>query len=145
MSGTGIVDVVREVQIPLLAVLLVCGAAAKAAHAVGARSVETETGPTVMVTGVPWMIVPGSPAAAVRMHWLTGRVKFTWYCPSANWRAESTCEPRARVPSAETTAKSAACEAPGARSAPAAIARPTQRRREPRAGVVWMGEVMRCP
>jgi hypothetical protein len=48
MSGTGIVDVVREVQIPLLAVLLVCGAAAKAAHAVGARSVETETGPTVI-------------------------------------------------------------------------------------------------
>jgi hypothetical protein len=48
VSGTGIVDVLREVQIPLLAVLLVCGAAAKAAHTIGARSREAETGPTMI-------------------------------------------------------------------------------------------------
>lgn len=48
MSGAGILDVVREVQIPILAVLLVCGGAAKAALAMGTRSIEAETGPTVI-------------------------------------------------------------------------------------------------
>jgi len=48
VNGTGIVGVLREVQIPLLAVLLVCGAAAKAAHTIGARSREAETGPTMI-------------------------------------------------------------------------------------------------
>ena len=48
MSGAGVLDVVREVQIPILAVLLVCGGAAKAAHAIGTRSIEAETGPTVI-------------------------------------------------------------------------------------------------
>jgi hypothetical protein len=48
VSGTGILDVVREVQIPILAVLLVSGSAAKAASAMGARSIESETGPTVI-------------------------------------------------------------------------------------------------
>lgn len=48
MSGTGILDVVREVQIPVLAVLLVCGGAAKAAHAIGARSIEAVPGPAVI-------------------------------------------------------------------------------------------------
>jgi hypothetical protein len=48
VSGAGILDLVREVQIPILAVLLVCGSAAKAAHAIGARSIEAETGPTVI-------------------------------------------------------------------------------------------------
>jgi hypothetical protein len=46
--GTGVVDIVREVQIPLLAVLLTCGAAAKAAHTTGGRSPEGETGPTMI-------------------------------------------------------------------------------------------------
>jgi hypothetical protein len=36
------------VQIPILAVLLVSGSAAKAASAMGARSIESETGPTVI-------------------------------------------------------------------------------------------------
>ena len=48
MSGSGILDVAREVQIPILAVLLICGCAAKAAAAFGARSFEVETGPTVI-------------------------------------------------------------------------------------------------
>ena len=48
MSGAAILDVVREVQIPILAVLLVCGCAAKAAQTTGARSIEAETGPTVI-------------------------------------------------------------------------------------------------
>ena len=40
--------VVREVQVPLLAVLLVGGCAAKARRAVSARSVAAATGPTVL-------------------------------------------------------------------------------------------------
>lgn len=49
MSGTGIVDIVREVQIPLLALLLACGAAAKAAaHTAGSRSPGAETGPAMI-------------------------------------------------------------------------------------------------
>ena len=48
MSGADILDVLREVQIPILAVLLVCGCAAKAAHAISARSIAAGTGPTVM-------------------------------------------------------------------------------------------------
>jgi hypothetical protein len=38
--------VMREVQVPLLAVLLFCGCAAKARHAIGARQ---GSGPTAMV------------------------------------------------------------------------------------------------
>jgi hypothetical protein len=48
VSGAVILDVVREVQIPIIAVLLICGCAAKAAQALGARSIEVETGPTVI-------------------------------------------------------------------------------------------------
>lgn len=48
MTGTGILDVVREVQIPILAVLLVCGSAAKAAQATGTHSIEAESWPTLI-------------------------------------------------------------------------------------------------
>ena len=48
VSGADILAVVREVQIPILAVLLVCGGAAKVTQAVSARSIEAETGPTVI-------------------------------------------------------------------------------------------------
>lgn len=41
-------DVVREVQIPMLAALLIGGCAAKARHAISARSIEGGTGPTAM-------------------------------------------------------------------------------------------------
>jgi hypothetical protein len=43
-----VLAVVREVQVPLLAVLLVGGCAAKARRAVSARSVAAATGPTVL-------------------------------------------------------------------------------------------------
>jgi hypothetical protein len=48
VSGADLLDVVREVQIPILAALLICGSAAKAAQAIRARSLEAETGPTVI-------------------------------------------------------------------------------------------------
>ena len=41
-------DVMREVQVPLLAVLLIGGCAAKARHAIGARSIDAGIGPTAM-------------------------------------------------------------------------------------------------
>lgn len=41
-------DVVREVQIPMLAALLIGGCAAKARHAISARSIEAGTGPSAM-------------------------------------------------------------------------------------------------
>ena len=41
-------DVVREVQIPLLAALLIGGCAAKARRAISERSIEAGTGPTAM-------------------------------------------------------------------------------------------------
>ena len=44
----GLLDLVREVQIPLLAVLLTGGCAAKAARMISARSVDAGTGPTVL-------------------------------------------------------------------------------------------------
>ena len=46
MSGVSMLAVMREVQVPLLAVLLFCGCAAKARHAIGARQ---GSGPTAMV------------------------------------------------------------------------------------------------
>lgn len=48
MNGIIASDVVREVQIPLLAALFLGGCAAKARRAVSARSIEAGTGPTVM-------------------------------------------------------------------------------------------------
>jgi hypothetical protein len=48
MGGAGVLAVVREVQIPLLAVLLIGGCAAKARRALGARSIEAGIGPTGM-------------------------------------------------------------------------------------------------
>ena len=47
-GGSGVLAVVREVQIPLLAVLLIGGCAAKARRALGARSIEAGIGPTGM-------------------------------------------------------------------------------------------------
>src|SRR3954468_10647809 len=89
-------------------------------------------GPTVSVTGVPAMRVPGSPALAVRKQAFTGFEKLTWYWPSTRSREDSAFEPRARLPLAFTTAKPAACDAAGASSAPAATAKPTGRRSERR-------------
>jgi len=43
-----VLALVREVQIPLLAVLLCCGCLAKAARMIGARSIDAGTGPTVL-------------------------------------------------------------------------------------------------
>jgi hypothetical protein len=43
-----VLDVVREVQIPLLAALLIGGCAAKARDAISARSIEAGLGPTAM-------------------------------------------------------------------------------------------------
>jgi hypothetical protein len=48
VSGTIVLDVVREVQIPMLAALLIGGCAAKARHAISARSIEAGTGPSAM-------------------------------------------------------------------------------------------------
>jgi len=48
MDGAGVLAVAREVQIPLLAVLLIGGCAAKARRALGARSIEAGIGPTGM-------------------------------------------------------------------------------------------------
>jgi hypothetical protein len=48
VSGATTVDVLREVQVPLLAVLLIGACAAKARRAVSARSVSAGTGPTAI-------------------------------------------------------------------------------------------------
>jgi hypothetical protein len=48
VGGTGVLDMVREVQIPLLAALLVGGCAAKARRAISEHSIEAGTGPTAM-------------------------------------------------------------------------------------------------
>jgi hypothetical protein len=48
VGGIGALALVREVQIPLLAMLLIGGCAAKAARVIGARSVDAGTGPTVL-------------------------------------------------------------------------------------------------
>lgn len=48
MGGIGVLGLVREVQIPLLAILLIGGCAAKATRVISARSVDAGTGPTVM-------------------------------------------------------------------------------------------------
>jgi hypothetical protein len=48
VGGAGILAVAREVQIPLLAVLLIGGCAAKARRALGARSIDAGIGPTGM-------------------------------------------------------------------------------------------------
>ena len=48
MGGSIVLGVVREVQIPILAVLLIGGCAAKVGRAVSARSIEAVTGPTAM-------------------------------------------------------------------------------------------------
>ena len=44
----GVLDAVREVQVPLLAVLLIGGCAAKARRGLGARSIDAVIGPTAM-------------------------------------------------------------------------------------------------
>jgi hypothetical protein len=48
VGGAGALAVAREVQIPLLAVLLIGGCAAKARHALDARSIDAGIGPTGM-------------------------------------------------------------------------------------------------
>ena len=48
VGGAGLLAVAREVQIPLLAVLLIGGCAAKARRALGARSIDAGIGPTGM-------------------------------------------------------------------------------------------------
>jgi hypothetical protein len=48
VSGIGVLALVREVQIPLLAMLLICACAAKVGRVVSARSVDAGTGPTVL-------------------------------------------------------------------------------------------------
>ena len=48
VGGAGVLAVAREVQIPLLAVLLIGGCAAKARRALGARSIDAGIGPTAM-------------------------------------------------------------------------------------------------
>ena len=48
VGGSGVLAVAREVQIPLLAVLLIGGCAAKARRALGARSIDAGIGPTGM-------------------------------------------------------------------------------------------------
>jgi len=48
VGGAGVLALVREVQIPLLAVLLIGGCAAKARRALGARSIDAGIGPTGM-------------------------------------------------------------------------------------------------
>jgi hypothetical protein len=47
-SAVALVAVAREVQIPLLAALLIGGCAAKARRAISARSIDAGTGPTAM-------------------------------------------------------------------------------------------------
>jgi hypothetical protein len=49
VTGEGVLAVAREVQVPVLAVLLIGGCAAKARRAVGARSIDAGIGPTGMV------------------------------------------------------------------------------------------------
>jgi hypothetical protein len=44
----GVLALVREVQIPLLAILLIGGCAAKASRVIGARSVDAGLGPTIL-------------------------------------------------------------------------------------------------
>ena len=48
MDASGVLAIAREVQIPLLAVLLIGGCAAKARRALGARSIDAGIGPTGM-------------------------------------------------------------------------------------------------
>ena len=48
MTGAIVLGVVREVQIPMLAALLIGGCAAKARHAISARSIAAGAGPTAM-------------------------------------------------------------------------------------------------
>ena len=48
VGGTVVLDVVRGIQIPLLAVLLIGGCAAKASRVIAARSIAAGTGPTAM-------------------------------------------------------------------------------------------------
>lgn len=48
MGGTGLLALVREVQIPLLAVLLVAGCGAKVARMISAGSIDAGSGPTVV-------------------------------------------------------------------------------------------------
>jgi hypothetical protein len=48
MDGTGMLAVAREVQVPLLAVLLIGGCAAKARRAIDARSIDAGIGPTAL-------------------------------------------------------------------------------------------------
>jgi hypothetical protein len=48
VTGAGLLAVAREVQIPLLAVLLIGGCTAKARRALGARSIDAGIGPTGM-------------------------------------------------------------------------------------------------
>jgi hypothetical protein len=48
MGSTGMLAVAREVQVPLLAVLLLGGCAAKARRAISARSIDAGIGPTAM-------------------------------------------------------------------------------------------------
>jgi hypothetical protein len=48
VGGAGVLAIAREVQIPLLAVLLIGGCAAKARRALGARSIDAGIGPTGM-------------------------------------------------------------------------------------------------
>lgn len=48
MGGTQLLSALREVQIPLLAVLLVGGCAAKAGRAFSVRSIEAATGPSAL-------------------------------------------------------------------------------------------------
>jgi hypothetical protein len=48
VDGAGVLAVAREVQIPVLAVLLIGGCAAKARRALGARSIDAGIGPTGM-------------------------------------------------------------------------------------------------
>jgi hypothetical protein len=48
VSGIGVLVLVREAQIPLLAMLLIGGCAAKAGRVISARSVDAGTGPTVL-------------------------------------------------------------------------------------------------
>jgi hypothetical protein len=48
MGETGMLAVAREVQVPLLAVLLIGGCATKAGRAISARSIDAGIGPTAM-------------------------------------------------------------------------------------------------
>jgi hypothetical protein len=48
VDASGVLAIAREVQIPLLAVLLIGGCAAKARRALGARSIDAGIGPTGM-------------------------------------------------------------------------------------------------